>query len=97
MTQSGIEPATFRLVAQWLTICVWLSKCAVCCTMYLRLEYYSLKTQALRPLTASDGWLLGARAKLRKKKLSALSRQAVRPSAWTNSAPTTRIFMKLDI
>jgi hypothetical protein len=41
------------------------------------------------------GLFLGAFAKLRKATVSHV--MCVRPSAWNNSAPTGRIFMKFDI
>jgi len=43
----------------------------------------------------SRGLLLGVFAELRKANISCL--MSVRPSAWSNSAPTGRVFMKFDI
>jgi hypothetical protein len=40
--------------------------------------------------------LLDALAKLRKKKRLLASSMSVRPSAWNNSVPTGRVFMKFD-
>jgi len=40
---------------------------------------------------------LGAFAKLRKATISCVVSVSVRPSVWKNSAPSRRIFMKIDI
>ena len=87
MTLAGIEQATFRFVAQHLNHCAT----AVLTTFMYYIEYNSSIT------------FLGAFAKFRKAAVSSVMFNCLcvclssLPTAWKNSAPNERIFMKFDI